>query len=381
MNVWAFAAMWSVLIVFIALVGTSVSFLSGRDRGDWGITSGSRSISFGVSRFSKCIFRASDLSDFVDSKLIPSSYEAVKTEMLAELYSTIMDKKDNGSLKGSRGSVDVLTPGLNPKLEQKVILSTELLFDLVSSMLPVVSSTFGTTLFMFQSMGDAAGFEKYMRQTNQETPPNVVATELNVRYISPDVPIECIIFVNARNHVGDPVLREIREIAGESPDSALLFLNCDLSDRVTTGTVRKAGRDEFRDSVEPVFYFRNIVQVSRPSLLPRERGAMTFSRARGWKIYSANEEEIFGSGSLNRYLDKPVFKKHEKDSVSSLNPPKFVECATFEKMPKRDEIDTAISEGSFVLAKRRRDKERADRGLAGTGIEEGEKNWLKFKLW
>ena len=45
------------------------------------------------------------------------------------------------------------------------------------------------------------------------------------------------------------------------------------------------------------------------------------------------------------------------------------------------QIDTAISKGSFVLAKRRRDKERADRGLAGTGIEEGEKNWLKFKLW
>lgn len=317
-------------------------------------------------------------SDFVDSKLIPSSYEAAKTEMLAELYSNIMDRKDEGRIKGSRGSLDLLTPGLNPKLEQKVILSTELLFDLVSSMLPVVSSTFSTTLFMFQSMGDAAGFEKYMRQTNQEVPSNVVATELNVRYISPDVPIECIVFVRARNHVGDPVLSSIREIARASPDSALFFLNCDLSDAVTTGSVRKQGRDDFRESVEPVFYFRNIVQVSRPSLLPRERGAMIFNKARGWRIYSANEEEIFGSGSLNRYLDKPVFKKHEKDSTSSLNPPQFVECATFERLPKRDEIDNAISKGEFIQAKRKRDRERAAKGLGGAS-EQGEKNF--FKLW
>lgn len=330
------------------------------------------------SRRSIILGAASGDSEFVDSKLIPASYEAVKKDMLSELYSFVMDKRGDETIKGSRGSLDVLTPGLNPKLEQKVILSTELMFDLVSSILPVVSSTFGTTLFMFQSMGDAAGFEKFMRQTNQEVPNNVVATELNVRYISPDVPIECIIFVRARNHVGDPVLREIREIANATPETALFFLNCDLADQVTTGSVRKAGRDEFRESIEPIFYFRNIVQVSRPSLLPRERGALVFNRAQSWKIFSANQDQIFGSGSLNRYLDKPVFKRHEKDSTSSFNPPNFVECATFDKMPKRDEIDNAVGKGEFIQAKLKREEERKQR--EGSASEDGkEKNW--FSLW
>ena len=53
---------------------------------------------------------------FVDPNVVPASYEEVKKEMLSELYTYIMDKRNDETI---RGSIDVLTPGLNPKLEQK----------------------------------------------------------------------------------------------------------------------------------------------------------------------------------------------------------------------------------------------------------------------
>ena len=190
----------------------------------------------------KPALRASASCDvpYIDQKVIPVDYEGVRTQMLGELYNSIMDGKQDGTLKGAKFSIDVLTPGLNPKLENKIIVSTEKMFELVTSMLPVLASSFSTTMLMFQSMGDAAGYEKYLRQTMQELPSNIVATELSPRYISPDVPIECIVFIKARNHVGDPVLKEIQNIHSSTPDTALYFLNCDLSDQVTTGSMRKA---------------------------------------------------------------------------------------------------------------------------------------------
>ena len=135
-------------------------------------------------------------------------------------------------------------------------------------------------------MGDAAGFAKYMRQTNRDLPDNVVATELNSRYFAEEVPIECVVFIKARNHVGDPVLREIRQIVETvSPKSAYFYLNCDLSDKVTTGAIRKNARDEFRTTIAPLFYFRNIECES--ALFAAERRALA--------VYACQE-----LGSLSR---------------------------------------------------------------------------------
>ena len=323
----------------------------------------------------------SDEVAWVDSQVVPPSYEAAKNMMLSALYGSIQDNKDASTIEGSMASLDLLTPGLNPKLEQKVILSTELMFDVVQSMLPVLSSSFATTFLMFQSMGDAAGFAKYMRQTNRDLPDNVVATELNSRYFAEEVPIECVVFIKARNHVGDPVLREIRQIVETvSPKSAYFYLNCDLSDKVTTGAIRKNARDEFRTKIAPLFYFRNIVSVSRPSLLPREKGALLYTPAKNWALYRVNDDDIYGSGSLNRYLDKAVFKRDERDPTAS-NPPKFVSCASFERMPKRDEIDTAISRGDFLLAKRKRDQEQAEKRVKKQAAEAEYKESNEGKGW
>ena len=314
---------------------------------------------------------------WVDAQAVPPSLYAAKNMMLNSLYGSIQDGKDANNIEGSMSSIDLLTPGLNPKLEQKVILSAELLFDLVQSMLPIVSSSFSTTFLMFQSMGDAAGFNKYMRQTNNVLPDNVVATELNSRYFVEEVAIDCVIFVKAQNNVGDPVMREIRNIVENvSPKSAYYYLNCDLSDKVTTGSVRKGSRDEFRKSIAPLFYFRNIVSVSRPSLLPREKGALLYTPTKGWTLYRVNDEDIFGSGSLNRYMEKAVFKRDDRDPTAS-NPPRFVSCASFENMPKRDEIDAAISKGDFLLAKKKRDQQMSEkRAKMEANQSKGWFNWF-----
>ena len=312
--------------------------------------------------------------------VVPPSYDAAKTMLLNSLYSGIQDGKEANAIEGSMASIDLLTPGLNPKLEQKVILSTELMFDVVQSMLPVLSSSFSTTFLMFQSMGDAAGFVKYMKQTQGDLPRNVVATELNSRYFTKEVAIECVVFIKASNNVGDPVLREVRHIVeNTSPKSAYFYLNCDLSDKVTTGSTSKNERDDFRSRITPLFYFRNIVSVSRPSLLPREKGALLFTPSKGWTLYRVNDKDIFGSGSLNRFLEKAVFKRNERDPTA-VSPPRFIKCASFQNMPKRDEIDSAISKGDFLLAKRIRDLERAKKKATEAEVKEENpsKGWFKW---
>ena len=72
------------------------------------------------------------------------------------------------------------------------------------------------------------------------------------------------VFVSARNSVGDPVLRTVRAITAACPATLFLQFNCDLSDRVATGMTERSLRDAYRASFAPVFYFRNIVSLSRP---------------------------------------------------------------------------------------------------------------------
>ena len=130
-----------------------------------------------------------------------------------------------------------------------------------------------------------------------------------------------------------------------------------LFDHVATGSQTRNIRDGFRESIKPLFYFRNIVEVARPSLTPYERGALYYNRAErdAWGIYTVDDSDILGPGSLNRYINgQAVFMRKERDPTA-INPPGFFEVMSFATAPKRDEIDKAISRGDFLLEKRKRD--------------------------
>ena len=46
---------------------------------------------------------------------------------------------------------------------------------------------------------------------------------------------DCAIFIATKNNVGDPVIRTVQAICEMYTNLTAIFLNCDLSDRVTSG--------------------------------------------------------------------------------------------------------------------------------------------------
>ena len=46
---------------------------------------------------------------------------------------------------------------------------------------------------------------------------------------------DCAIFIATKNNVGDPVIRTVQAICEIYTNLTAIFLNCDLSDRVTSG--------------------------------------------------------------------------------------------------------------------------------------------------
>lgn len=89
---------------------------------------------------------------------VPAGYAEASNLMTSALLEALTAP---GAGAGRLLSVDMLTPGLNPKLEQKAILSQEQLFDLVRSLIPALGSAgrFRQVALMFPSMGDAAGYQ------------------------------------------------------------------------------------------------------------------------------------------------------------------------------------------------------------------------------
>lgn len=270
-----------------------------------------------------------------NTNVVPAGYADATNLMANALLEVLTNTSSN---RRQLLSLDLLTPGLNPKLEQKAILSQEYLFDLVRSLIPPLeqSRRFRRVQLMFQSMGDAAGYQKYSFQVQDPLPDWIALADVDYGRVRPDD--DCLIFITSKNHVGDPVISEIQKIVTDYPAATCIFLNCDLRDRVTSGIVSKGQRDEFRSSIEPVFYFRNVVQIERPSLVPMELGAMLFTPSTGWTLYGINTDDIYGPGSLNRYMKQGAFMR-DKSDPTVLNPPRFTVVGEYDVMPKREEID------------------------------------------
>lgn len=279
---------------------------------------------------------------------IPADMEAITSLMVKTMEENL------SKASGKRLSIDVLTPGLNPKLEQKAMLFQDVLFDLVVATLPVFESKFVNVFFAFPSAGDAAGFQNYCAKNRVPIPDCITLSD--VRMSRMDDSLDCVLFITTRNNVGDPVIKEVEKICTTYTDPMYLFLNCDLSDKVTTGMSQKGQRDAFRSTIKPIFHFRNIVRVLRPSLVPIEIGAITFLPSQGWVVSVVRDDDIVGPGSLNRFMKLPVFFRNQNDPTG-YNPPNFAIAGKFDRSPNRVEMDSIMSRAAFLNAKYERDKE------------------------
>jgi hypothetical protein len=294
----------------------------------------------------------------IDDKIIPVPAGLIEAASLmkgslAEVLSSKTSKK--------LFSIDLLTPGLNPKLENKAILYQEYLFDIITSIIPVLTNqhengNYRTAQLMFDSTGAAAGFQKYCSQMGIQIPDFLGLNDLDGKRVRDED--DCLVFIAARNNVGDPVINMIEKIVKTFPEVTCVFLNCDLTDTVATGMQNKAGREAFRSSITPAFYFRNIVRVERPSLTPNELGAILYTPSTGFQIYAVNMQDIHGSGSLNRFMIQAVFRRHPNDPTT-YNPPRFTLAGQFSSMPKRDDIDSTMSRAAFLLKKGKRDLDKS----------------------
>eukprot|EP01042_Synura_sphagnicola_P029958 gene29958-38609_t len=120
-------------------------------------------------------------------------------------------------------------------------------------------------------------------------------------------------------------------------------------------------RNAFRNSIQPVYYFRNVVRIQRPSLEPVELGALRFAypgletgETTQWELYAAERgNRMDGPGCLNRFMRRAVFRRKPEDATVE-NPPRFLLVAKYPKYPTREMLDKGIGEASGAVARLQR---------------------------
>lgn len=103
----------------------------------------------------------------------PDNYDAVESDCIAAINQHF-NISNNSSSSCNLFSVDVLTPGLNPRLEQKAILLQDYLFDLVTAVVSTILPRFNRIQLLFQSIGDAASYQQFCRLRSIDLPDNVI---------------------------------------------------------------------------------------------------------------------------------------------------------------------------------------------------------------
>lgn len=289
---------------------------------------------------------------------VPASYDAVES-LLVDSLKTSLPKISSSDQK--KFFIEVRTPGLNDKIEQSAIVSKDLLFDLCKTMINPILQSYPFAKFMFPSSGDAAGFQAYCSRRQINIPSTIILTDIATDRVTPED--RCLLLIGARNNVGDPVIRTVQQITDANPLATCILVNCDLSDRVTTGMTSRTLRDNYRASFQPLFYFRNLVTIMRPSQVPLERGALMYTPSDGWTVYAVDQSRIVGPGSLNRFMRTAAFYRSKGDPTAS-DPPEFMLAGSYTDMPKRDEIDETLTRAAVklerMLERRRRARSFSD---------------------
>jgi len=88
---------------------------------------------------------------------VPADFENLQKLMILSVNATLNRSKADSQTR--KYSIDLLSPGLNLRMEQKAILTQEYLFQTITTLFtPIIENVGGeNVLLAFPSIGDAAG--------------------------------------------------------------------------------------------------------------------------------------------------------------------------------------------------------------------------------
>ncbi|CAM9359462.1 unnamed protein product [Chrysoparadoxa australica] len=160
---------------------------------------------------------------------------------------------------------------------------------------------------------------------------------------------DCVVFIAPRNSVGDPVVLQVEEIVDCLSETGATFIlvNPDLGEKVALGIIERDRRQNFLNSFEAAYFFRNIVTMQRPQLIPMERGALVKQWGQPWRVYVSDVP--LGSGSLNRFMNMNVYLQSPEDPTVD-NPPPFICAGEFDKAPSREEMSFCVEAAPRLAA-------------------------------
>lgn len=201
-----------------------------------------------------------------------------------------------------RAAVNLLTPGLNPALEDTFPYSESTLCDAAALLALAAARSYPTAphvALLFKSAGNAASARSYYTSPGSPAPPDIAsalaAGDVSIESFAgrdaarpgSDVAAPCppravVVIVNPVSARGDPVVADVRSLveAGEAAaadiaPTAHILLNPDFdADMSALGVRDRAARDALLASFDDAYYLRTLASIARPSLLATERGAL-----------------------------------------------------------------------------------------------------------
>mmetsp|Transcript_7575 Transcript_7575/g.11341 ORF Transcript_7575/g.11341 Transcript_7575/m.11341 type:complete len:521 (+) Transcript_7575:59-1621(+) len=294
-----------------------------------------------------------------DTFSMPNSLDEISNQALNNLYNSFQD-----NLK--RLKVDILVPGLNPKLENSAPYNTGLLLAFLHSLLSAFKQ-FKSVKVLFSSAGDAGLALKTFSDMKWEK------HNSEFGFLSENIAesngTEAIIIVKPINSVGDPVILEVEKISTTLPKATIVLMNSDLEEKVALGIIERDRRTNFLKTFKQAYYFRNLVVITRPSMVPIEKGGIVYMHNHGWGVFSFDiRKSNYGPGSLNRYMNQGVYKRDMTDPTSKY-PPKFYLIEKFKQEPTKEQISSCI-EYSFQYINKIGIQEASEKSSSVDSVEE-----------
>lgn len=210
-----------------------------------------------------------------------------------EVVQACVSAIDSASAAGIRRMrIRALLPGLNPSLEDSFPYSEKLLLMCVLSIARMSEVCTSTEVNLrFKSTGTAASaLQTY--GTENPLPANINITVYDDRDDLTCEPDSVNIIINPVAARGNPVLKEIETGVAKCPDGIWVLFNPDFTaDRAALGMKYQQRRLDFLATFVDVFYFRNLFVISRPKLIPIEKGALVFmyDDDKYWNTYALLE--------------------------------------------------------------------------------------------
>jgi len=218
--------------------------------------------------------------------------------------------------------VEILTPGLNEQIESRFPFDAGMLVE-CALRLSAAIAPLKTTLLMDSPGTAAMAHAIYEREYGGELCPHVTFAALSKQRSMRDKLYEAddagedhaqvYLVVRPKSVRGDQVLLTIENAVSKAPEACWVLLNPLLEDTIDAYTFGIGETDRRRAVVaafEEAYCYRGLYKISRPALIPSERGAVVKRLGAPWKVFKLAKE---GYSLLRSFDEKPT-----RSQVSSL---------------------------------------------------------------